>query len=86
MGIRPEDIHAEENYLAISKEANVKAFVNLAEMMGSEIYVYMNAYGQKMIARIPSRFDIKADTDVVLAIDPEKIHVFDKETEKVICH
>ena len=86
MGIRPEDIHAEENYLAISKEANVKAFVNLAEMMGSEIYVFMNAYGQKMIARIPSRFDIKADTDVVLAIDPEKIHVFDKETEKVICH
>lgn len=86
MGIRPEDIHAEENYLAISKEANVKAFVDLAEMMGSEIYVYMNAYGQKMIARIPSRFDIKADTKVVLAIDPEKIHVFDKETERIICH
>ena len=40
----------------------------------------------RMIARIPSRFDIKADQNVVLAIDPEKIHVFDKETENAICH
>jgi multiple sugar transport system ATP-binding protein len=86
MGIRPEDIHAEENYLEKSAEANVKAYVDLAEMMGSEIYVYMTAYGQKMIARIPSRFDINADQNVVLAIDPEKIHVFDKETENAICH
>ncbi|MCI7796928.1 MAG: TOBE domain-containing protein, partial [Lachnospiraceae bacterium] len=86
MGIRPEDIHAEANYLSACEAANIHAHVNLAEMMGSEIYAYLNAYGQKMIARIPSRIDMKADQDVVLAVDREKIHVFDKETQKVICH
>ncbi|MDY5484350.1 MAG: sn-glycerol-3-phosphate ABC transporter ATP-binding protein UgpC [Clostridium sp.] len=86
MGVRPEDIHAEEIYLAVSGEANVKASVRLAEMMGSEIYAYLTVYGQKMIARIPSRFNITADQEITLALDPEKIHVFDKDTEKVICH
>ena len=37
MGIRPEDIHAEESFLSISDASNIEAKVELAEMMGSEI-------------------------------------------------
>ena len=86
MGIRPEDIHAEESRLAAAPKSNIQADVTLAEMMGSEIYVYIMANGQKMIARVPSRIDIKADQHVELALDTAKIHVFDKETEEIICH
>ena len=47
MGIRPEDIHAEESFLSISEASNIEANVDLAEMMGSEIYLYLNCCGQK---------------------------------------
>ena len=86
MGIRPEDIHAEESFLSISAASNIEANVDLAEMMGSEIYLYLNCCGQKMVARVPSRTGIRADDMVKLALDVNKIHVFDAETENVICH
>ena len=85
-GIRPEDIHAEESFLAISAGSNVEARVDLAEMMGSEIYLYLICSGQKLVARVPSRTGIRADDTVKLALDANKIHVFDSETEEIICH
>ena len=50
MGIRPEDIHAEESFLSISDASNIEAKVDLAEMMGSEIYLYLTCFGQKLVA------------------------------------
>ena len=84
MGIRPEDIHAETAFL--TGKSSIDAHVDLAEMMGSEIYLYLTSNGQKLIARIPSRFDMKAEDHVTLALDTEKIHIFDKDTQKIICH
>ncbi len=86
LGIRPEDIHAEESFLAISDASNIEAKVDLAEMMGSEIYLYLTCFGQKLVARVPSRTGIKADDTAKLALDVNKIHVFDAETEAIICH
>ena len=86
MGIRPEDIHAEESFLAISDASNIEAKVDLAEMMGSEIYLYLTCFGQKLVARVPSRTGIRAEDVAKLALDVNKIHVFDVETEAIICH
>lgn len=86
LGIRPEDIHAEEAFLAISADSNVEAKVDLAEMMGSEIYLYFQCAGQKVVARVPSRTAIQADDVAKLAFDTNKIHIFDAETENIICH
>lgn len=86
LGIRPEDLHAEETGTAAAAEHTIRAEVDLAEMMGSEIYLYLTCEGEKMIARVPSKTDIQADEHVRLVIDIDKIHVFDKETEEIICH
>ena len=86
LGIRPEDIHAEESFLNISEASNIEANVDLAEMMGSEIYLYLTCAGQNLVARVPSRTGIKAEDHVKLALDTNKIHVFDAETEEIICH
>jgi len=85
MGIRPEDIHANSETL-VGAPALFNADITHMEMMGSENYLYLSAYGQKMLARIPARHEFKEDTTVTLTIDTGKIHVFDKETEKIICH
>lgn len=81
MGIRPEDISVEK----AGDVAVLDAKVTLAEMMGSEIYLYFTYEGQNLIARIPSDVDVQADDTIRLALDEEKVHVFDKETEKIIC-
>ena len=85
MGIRPEDVHADASTL-VGAPAEFKAFINHMEMMGSENYLYLNAYEQKMLTRIPARHEFSEDTTVTLTIDTGKIHVFDKETQKIICH
>ncbi len=86
LGIRPEDIHAEESFLNMSEASVVEADVSMSEMMGSEIYLYLDCAGQRMIARVPSRTGIRTDDHVKLAFDTNKIHVFDVDTEEVICH
>lgn len=82
MGIRPEDIHVGQ---AGSDASNIDTHVDMTELMGSEIYLYLKANGQKMVARVPANVTVKAEDDIPVVFDTNKIHVFDKETEKVIC-
>ncbi len=81
-GIRPEDLHAEKQFYG--KGNVIDAYIDLDEMMGSESYLYLEYAGQKMIARVPARYAKKAEENIELAIDIEKIHLFDKETEIAI--
>ena len=84
LGIRPEHIEADPEFIEKNPSACIKVHIDLAEMMGSEDYLYFNIQGQKVIARIPSGKESKEGKDIQLAIDPERIHVFDKDTELVI--
>ena len=86
MGVRPEDIYVADEGQTAGGDAVISAYVDLAEMMGSEIYLYVTCAEQKLTARVPVRDDIRADADIRLVIDTQKLHIFDKETEKVICH
>ena len=81
-GIRPEDFHAEPQFFG---DGNViDAYIDLDEMMGSESYLYLEYAGQKLITRVPARYAKKAEENIKLAVDLEKIHIFDKETEEAI--
>ena len=82
LGIRPEDLHAEPSFFG--KGNVIDAYIDLNEMMGSESYLYLNYADQKMIARVPSRYAKKAEENIELAVDVEKIHLFDKDTEEAI--
>lgn len=84
-GIRPEDLHAESRYALSDNSNKIELDVEIAEMMGSEIYIYSSIGDKKIIAKVPSSEKIKGNTKVVLYLDAEKGHIFDKETEKLIC-
>ena len=81
-GIRPEDFHAEQQFFGKGNIMN--AYIDLDEMMGSESYLYLEYAGQKLIARVPARYAKKAEENIELAADVEKLHLFDKETELAI--
>lgn len=79
-GIRPEDIRSEELYFGIDSGFKIDVCVEAVEMMGAELYVHFNFCKEKMIARISSRIAVSSGKKIQLAMDLNKIHIFDINT------
>jgi multiple sugar transport system ATP-binding protein len=84
LGIRPEDIHDEPLFLEASPNTKITAHVEVAELLGAESMIYSNINGQEFVARIDARTEIKPGHQLDLALDMNKAHFFDIETEKRI--
>ena len=55
-------------------------------MMGAETYLYLNFLGNNLTARVDPKTTARTGGEIRIAIDPEKVHVFDKETERTLCN
>jgi multiple sugar transport system ATP-binding protein len=84
MGIRPESMHDEEAFLESMPDSIVKADVEVVEMLGSETYLHMFIEGVSCTARVSPRTKTRSGDTVSIAIDTNRIHLFDKDTEKTI--
>ncbi|MBO5343367.1 MAG: sn-glycerol-3-phosphate ABC transporter ATP-binding protein UgpC [Ruminococcus sp.] len=84
LGIRPESIHDEEMYLSNATTGVIDCYVEITEMMGAETYLYLTCEGHSLTARVSPRTTAKPGDDIKVAIDPNRIHLFDKETERAI--
>ena len=58
--------------------------VEVTELLGAEVYLYLLCAGQSLVARVNPRSTAKTGDNIKIAIDPNRIHVFDKETEQVV--
>ena len=85
-GIRPECIHDEPMYLESLSDWTIDAHVEVTELMGSCIYLYVVAEEQNLIANVNAHSSSAVDTDIKIAIDVNRLHIFDKDTEKCIIH
>lgn len=75
LGIRPEDISIDREYIAKFPQRILTAKVEVNELMGSETYLYLDYSGEKLTARVPSgAYD---NTFTELGIKTDKIHLFD---------
>lgn len=84
-GVRPEDIHHPQYVPAGVTESLIEASVDVTELMGNEIFVYMvGGEDQNFIARVDPRSDVRAGDKVQMAFNADKIHIFDRTTEKNI--
>ncbi|RCW69649.1 ABC transporter ATP-binding protein [Saliterribacillus persicus] len=84
LGVRPEDIHDEMVFLDANPGTKIKATIDVAELMGSESYLYSEVNGQEFVARVDSRTDINGGEKIDLAFDMHKCHFFDKDNEQRI--
>ncbi len=82
-GIRPESI-MEAEYVQAAEEDIVVATVDVSELMGSEIYLYMSVGNHSFIARVDSHSKARDGEQHRVVFDTNKMHLFDKETEKAI--
>jgi multiple sugar transport system ATP-binding protein len=84
LGIRPEDLHDEEMFLANSPDSIIETDVEVTELLGAEVYLYVVVAGQNLTARVNPRTTAKPKDKIKMALDANRIHIFDKETELTI--
>ncbi len=82
LGVRPECIHDEEMFISAATTGILEATVEVTEMMGAETYLYLNCENIPLTARVSPRSTARPQDVIKVAIDPNRIHLFDKETEK----
>ncbi len=85
-GIRPECIHDEPVHVATLTDSVVETYVDVTELMGAEIYLYITIGETNLIARVSSRSTSRAGDTIKVAFDTSRIHIFDKDTERCIVH
>ena len=68
-----------------SPNSIVTAQIEVAENLGHEQILYLEGIGDStVIARIDGRAVVSEGSNVKLALDMNKIHIFDKESEEAV--
>ncbi len=93
IGIRPECIHDDPAHLATMTDSVMDVSVDVTELMGAEIYLYLSFDGQEdatngknIIARVSARSTARAGDSIQVAVDASRMHIFDQDTERCIVH
>ena len=84
LGIRPEDVHDEPAFIQANPNSTISAPVRVYELLGAEVFLYFDFAGAQMTARVNPRTTARAGDTVTFALDMDKTHYFDKETQKTI--
>jgi multiple sugar transport system ATP-binding protein len=83
-GIRPEDIH-NPAFLPPSIHAEkVPTKVDVTELMGNEIFLYLVSGPNNYVARVDPRTTFKMGDELQVAFNMDNFHIFDPETELAI--
>ena len=81
-GIRPDDMHSKQFTPPDILESNMTAKVDVTELMGNEIFVYLETSDEKQfIARVDPRVNVGPGDSLDLAVNMANAHIFDPKTE-----
>ena len=84
LGIRPEDVHDSQAFISNSPDSVIESTIKVYELLGAEVFLYFDLEGTQMTARVNPRTTLRTGDHAVFALDMEKIHLFDKDTELTI--
>lgn len=83
-GIRSEDIYDKLFVSEAPPENIVRVNCEVAEPMGSEVYLYLNTGRHTFIARVGAHDRPRVNQDMDVVFDMSKVHFFAKDTEETI--
>jgi multiple sugar transport system ATP-binding protein len=83
-GVRPEDIHDRQYAPHGITGAPMKAKVDVTELMGNEIFLYLLTDGKTFIARVDPRTQARIGEDMDIVVNMDNVHIFDPKTEEAI--
>ena len=85
LGIRPEFISDQKEVIAKCPKSSPEVEVEVSELLGSETNLHFLLGSTSCVAKIDARDDLAMGDKIQLAIQMEKAHFFDPETELRIC-
>jgi multiple sugar transport system ATP-binding protein len=80
-GVRPEDVHAKQFSPPAISPSYMKAEVDVTELMGNEIYLYLLTGKKQFVARVDPRTQTRPGDTIDLAVNMDNTHYFDPKTE-----
>jgi len=84
LGIRPEDIY-DSDFVAPNINAGaLDAQVDVTELMGNEVFLYLATGRHQYIARVDPRTRAHIGNRIQVIANIDNVHFFDKTTERVI--
>ena len=86
VGLRPEAINDDAAIVAANADTCIDVDVEVTELMGAEIYLYLNIGETRLIARVSPRSQSRAGNKIKVNFDMSRLHIFDKDTERCIIH
>lgn len=79
-GIRPDHVYSPEYAPPIANKAFIKGVVEVVELLGHELHVYMRSGSQSFVATIDIRIEAKVGDQLELVVDMDNMHLFDPDT------
>jgi multiple sugar transport system ATP-binding protein len=83
-GIRPENIHDVDFVPPNIDSEKVAVKVDVTELMGNEIFLYLVSGKNTFVARVDPRSKLRVGEQASVAFDMDSIHIFDAATEEAI--
>jgi len=83
-GIRPENIYDPEFLPPGIEASRVKTTVDVTELMGNEIFLYLQTPGQPFLARVDPRTRARSGDRIEVALDMSRMHAFDPDSQESI--
>ncbi|MBN2009308.1 sn-glycerol-3-phosphate ABC transporter ATP-binding protein UgpC [candidate division KSB1 bacterium] len=86
MGIRPEDIYDKTVSANTSHSDQIPFRVDVVELMGNEIFVYLKTDQHSLIARMKTDNPPQVNEQIDVVFNMQKLYFFDSETGERIVH
>jgi multiple sugar transport system ATP-binding protein len=83
-GIRPENVHDVEFIPPNVDVEKIAVKVDVTELMGNEIFLYLVSGKNTFVARVDPRSKLSLGQQATVAFDMDSIQIFDAETEQAI--
>jgi multiple sugar transport system ATP-binding protein len=83
-GVRPEDIHDRQYAPPGITAAPMTVKVDVTELMGNEIFVYLLTGQKTFVARVDPRTQARIGQDLDVVMNMDNVHIFDRQTERAI--
>lgn len=84
IGIRPENIDDDAEFIEKNKEAIIDAKVEGVELLGAESYLHLSKGNNHLTARVNGTSKAKYGDYIKIALNINKLHIFDKDTQEPV--
>jgi len=84
LGIRPSDIFDPQFQAPNIVAQKIKCRVDVIELMGNEIFLYLLTGKKSFVARVDPRSRLRAGDEVEMVLNMAHMHIFDRQSEMAV--